>query len=75
MAEIVGVYTIDEDDIDLEYWNQPDILESVDREGEPFESIGDVVQHITDGLNNQQFDIQILDDNGIDYSVDWEYNG
>jgi hypothetical protein len=52
-----------------------DILESVDRKDEPFESVGDVIEHITDGLNSQQFDISILDYNSIDYSIDWECAG
>lgn len=75
MAEIVGVYTIDEDSIDLEYWNQPDILEHFDREDQPFESVGDVLEHITDGLNSQAFNIHVLDDNYVYYSVDWECTG
>lgn len=73
--KIIATYDISEDEIKLGYWNQPDILAGFDRADEPFEDAEDVANHIADGIDQGDYDIDILDDNGVSYVLSWEFSG
>ena len=69
--KIVAEYDFQDHDIDLSYWNAPDILDSFDREDEPFESVDDLMQTIAEGIDNGDIDFDDMIDQLPSYVVTW----
>lgn len=67
--KIVVEYDVSREDVKLDYWNQPDILDSMDREDEPFESVDDFMDHITGSLEDGSMDFDDLFDQSDGISI------
>lgn len=61
--KIVVEYDISTENIDLNDWNQTDILANMDREDDPFENVEDLLTTIAEQLNDQEMTTQELFDN------------
>lgn len=61
--KIVVIYDISTENIDLNDWNQPDILENMDRTDEPFEDVEDLLTSVAEQLNDQDMTVEELFDN------------
>ena len=70
MMRIVAAYEISEEDIDLSQLNEPDVLESMGREDEPFENVEDVLCTVAEGLDSGNLEPDILTDD-FNAVIEW----